>query len=282
MSEALWGVVVGGLLGFVGVAVQLWHTSRQQRSERLMQLKRDVYLAAAEGLADVPSALFRFANTNIPFDKLGDFSGSQPGWGNKLNLVASIETIEAFSQASALLGSAYFDLLRKRNLLQQAEDQIRVTNQQIEQLKTYQEQMRELIESVRSETPTEATVSRAEWAASNFLAAQEQLGEQVSQLESQIDRRWSVQRDLLKTTAEHYREYQLALAPALVALRREIDLPIDLVRFEKIARQHAEHVEREISTVLSDIESDEAIAQADAEQVALPSSDPPKSEDPQT
>ncbi len=258
MSETLWGVLVGGLLGFFGVAIQLWHTARQQRSERLMQLKRDVYLAVAEGLADVPRALFRFANTNVPFNQLGDFNSSQPAWGIKLNLVASIETIEALARANALLGTAYFDLLRRRNLLQQSEDQIQVTNQQIEHLKTYQEQMRELIESLRSETPTEADVSRADWAAGNFLNAQEQLGEQVAQLEAQTDRRWSLQRDLLKTTAEHYREYQLALAPAMVALRREIELPIDFVRFKKVARDHTQHVEGEISKLLNDVENDES------------------------
>lgn len=258
VSETLWGVLIGGLLGFVGVAAQLWHTTRQQKTDRLMQMKRDVYLAAAEGLAEAQSALFRFANTNVPFNKLGEFGASQPGWGYKLNLVASIETIEALSRANGLLGSAYFDLLRRRNLLQQSDDHIQITNQQIEQVKSYQEQMRALIESLTSETPTEASALRAEWAASNFVSAQQDLGQMVFQLETQIDRRWSFQRDLFKVTVQHYREYQLALAAALVALRREIDLPIDFDRYERVARTHAEHVEHEISKLLNDIEHDES------------------------
>jgi hypothetical protein len=239
---------------------------------------------AAEGLADVQSALFRFANTNVAFDKLGEVGASQPGWGHKLNLVASIDTIEALARANALLGSAYFDLLRRRNLLQQSDDQIQITNQQIEQIKSYQEHMRALIESLAADTPTEASTSRAEWAAGNFVSAQQHLGEMVAQLETQIDRRWSLHRDLFKATVEHYGGYQMALAAAMVALRREIDLPIDLERYERVTRTHAQHVEHEISNVLNDIGLDETRSAPESANSRLqpPPTAPPVPQDEQT
>jgi DNA repair exonuclease SbcCD ATPase subunit len=227
-----------------------------------MQLRREVLIATAEGLAGAQQAFFRFANTDIPFNKVGDFESGPPGWSNKLRLVASIETIEAFSTAEKLLGSAFFDLLRRRNLLQQADDQMNVTKQQIEHVTGYQEQMRALVARLSEQPPSQETVRHAEWAAEQFTEAQKQLEALTKELGEHVDARWSVHRDLFRRVVEHYAEYQKELTNALVALRREIELPIDLGRFQKVAQAHAEQVKMEISKILDGIEEDERVVSA--------------------
>ena len=72
MSEAILGVIVGAILCFGGVAAQLWHDAKQRERERLMQLRRDVFLEAAEAVAGSQQFFFRFANTDIPFGKIGE------------------------------------------------------------------------------------------------------------------------------------------------------------------------------------------------------------------
>src|SRR4028118_834257 len=94
-----------------------------------MQLRRDVFLEAAEGLSGSQQFFFRFANTAIPFNQIGDVQSSKPGWLNKLHMVATIDTIEAFAKADLILGRSSFDLLRRRNLLQMAHDQSKTTQQ---------------------------------------------------------------------------------------------------------------------------------------------------------
>ena len=175
-----------------------------------------------------------------------------------MHIVAAIETIEAFANADRVLGSASFDLLRRRNLLQQADDQIKITQQTIEHAANYQNEMREEVRSLTNQPPTERSVARAEWAGQNYLAAQKQLEELATTLEQQINHKWELQRVLFEKSTEHYAEFQTHLSAALVALRREIELPIDLTRYQQLMTAHDAHVRREVRKMLDDIEADES------------------------
>jgi hypothetical protein len=81
MSDAIFGVMIGAGATLAGAIVQLWFSTRQRERERYMQLRRDVYLSAAEGLAASVEYLNQHARTDIPFGKavaplewLGGFS----------------------------------------------------------------------------------------------------------------------------------------------------------------------------------------------------------------
>jgi hypothetical protein len=258
MSEAVIGVLIGAFVGFAGVAAQLWRDAKQRERERLMQLRRDVFLEAAEGVSGSQQFFFRFANTDIPFSKPGDVQSSKPGWLNKLHIVASIETIEAFAAADRVLGRSSFDLLRRRNLLQMTDDQIKITQQSAEHTTNYQNEMRQEIRRIASEPPTERSVSRAEWARDNYLEAQKQLADLASTLEQLVNQRWALQRTLFEKSSEYYAEFQDYLSDALVALRGEIDLPIDLTRFKRVMAEHNASVREEVRKMLDDVEADES------------------------
>ena len=223
-----------------------------------MQLRRDVFLEAAEGVSGSQQFFFRFANVGIPFSRLGDVQSGNPGSLNKLHIVASIETIEAFAAASRVLGRTSFDLLRRRNLLQMADDHIKVTQQGVEHTTSYQNEMREEIRRIANDPPTERSVARAEWARDNYLEAQTHLKELTQVLADQVDRRWALQRMIFEKSTEYYAEFQSYLSDALLALRREIDLPIDLPRFKGVMAEHNASVRDVVRKMLDDIEVDES------------------------
>src|SRR5688500_4484802 len=92
IPPAIWAGIIGALLTLLGVNMQLRYNSRERERDRQMQLRRDVYLEAAEGLAASTDFLFRFTNISIPLAQLGE-SRVKTTWANKVYTVASIDPI---------------------------------------------------------------------------------------------------------------------------------------------------------------------------------------------
>src|SRR5260221_11700671 len=79
MSSALIGVLIGAAVALASLSIQLWFGARQRERDRYMQLRRDVYLEAAEGLAALLEYLQQTARTDVPFGK-AETSLVRQGW----------------------------------------------------------------------------------------------------------------------------------------------------------------------------------------------------------
>src|ERR1044072_9202621 len=91
VPSPVWGVFLGLGITFFGVGRQLRHDARERDRERLMQLRRDVYLEAADGMAGTAEQFFRLANAEIPLSQLSTLQ-ELPGWLNKVYTVGSLDT----------------------------------------------------------------------------------------------------------------------------------------------------------------------------------------------
>lgn len=235
IPEGIWGVIIGSALAFGGTwtatRAQLRHDARQRERERQMQLRRDVFLEAAEGVAGTVEYFMRFANVDIPITDVTS-SNVRPGWLNKLYTVASLGSIEAFSDASATLGASAFDLFRRRLPLEDIKGKLAAANQQIEMMKVAQQGIREAAATLNNQPPTPDILDRLNLVQQHWeqsWAELERLNEIVAALLAQ---RVRLQRELLETAVSYSSEYQKKLRKALVALRTELDIPIDQAKFE--------------------------------------------------
>lgn len=114
-SAGLVGALIGALAALTASWFQNRHDAKQRERERLMGLRRDVYLEAAEGIAGAPLYMVGFANADVPIESLEPLLNSKPGWQTKLHAVASLETISAFGDADALFLATAFELIPKRH-----------------------------------------------------------------------------------------------------------------------------------------------------------------------
>jgi hypothetical protein len=240
MPESIWGVIVGSLLTLLGVRLQLQSEARHRERDRKMQLRRDVFLQALEGVAGTQQFFFRFANPAIAVDKI-DTSSGNAGWLNKLHAVATFETIKAFSRADAALGKSVFDLLARRVILDSIDEEITTTRGQLEWYGRFQNQVREGFEIFIRQPDIDASrISQHAGAAAQAIQeSHDQVQDLDRQLDEQIVRRRAVHRDLIEAALRYYVGYQVYLRSALVALRNELDLPIDAHEYELLGAQNA-------------------------------------------
>lgn len=259
VPEGIWGVLLGSLLAFGGTFVatrqQLRHDAEQRERERKMQLRREVFLESADGVAGNAEYFMKFANVDLPISELTP-SNAKPGWLNKLYTVASLDAIEAFTVANAALGAAAFDLLRRRLVVEDVKNKITSVSQQIDAIKAIQQTIRDAVAATANVTPTPEVlqgrkVVQQHW--DQTWREFEKLGEKNSHL---LDQKVKLQRVLLEQAISYSIEYQKKLRKALVALRLELDLPIDETRLETFMAQVDAEMLPKMKELFDAIESD--------------------------
>lgn len=249
MSEEAIVSAVAGLLGaFIGARAALIasrmqnkHDAAQRERERVMNLRRDVYLEAAEGMAGAPLYLVGFANADVPVDSLAPLLNSKPGWQTKLHAVASLETIEAFGNADALFVSTSFEMLPKRYRVDELARLAAQEQERRSQITQFQGALHTSLQRQAPSLPQDQAVTAAEairrgieQANSDIVASHEREAELRGERAKLIT-------ELLEFSVSRLAKHRLLVSKGVAAMRRELDTPLDeaayLALTEKMNRQ---------------------------------------------
>jgi hypothetical protein len=256
IPASVWGVLVGSLITFIGVGRQLRHDARQRDRERQMQLKRDVYLEAAEGIAGSIEYYFALANADIPLIQL-----SQPkkqAWLNKVYTVASMDTIAAFTAASGQLGVSTFDLLKFRIAVEIVSTEVNGVNARIETVKSFQQQLRNDIATMAAQPPSEHIARQIELINTHWQQSHQDLAVLQQELMPLLNAKGKRQQELLEKAIDHFLQYQKYLRKSLIALRVELELPVDERHFEQIMDSQDARITAKLKETLAAIGNPES------------------------
>lgn len=226
--------MIGAGATLAGAIVQLWFSTRQRERERYMQLRRDVYLSAAEGLAASVEYLNQHARTDIPFGKAVAFSG-MVGWLFKTYLIADTDALIALNEASTLIAAAIVDIAPYRLAVQQVEDDIAIARTGVESTQRFMDEMRSDIKNADVQNPTEANLRHVEWAAAQHDVATKQLKEQLNKLEMLTDEHARRVKHLIEKSIAINRDVQKPVRDALLAARAELEVDVDRRKFASAA-----------------------------------------------
>ena len=225
----LLGVAFGALAGLTGTWITLRHDAKQRKLDREIALRREVYLEAAEGLAEVQLLLTRLAQPDFKPDQIGGSAGSRIGWYNKVQVVSSFETFEAFAKGEALFQSALVGLLPKRYEFDQVQLRLDSVQARKSQLAEYQQALHSGLKVLLAQGAPADVDTRG--FSQGILAAQAQIDnlgtEEAELLAQKADR----QRELLLEVNKRAAELRRLYARAMVTLRLELDLPMETDRY---------------------------------------------------
>ncbi|MGH8468402.1 MAG: hypothetical protein ACREVY_05325 [Gammaproteobacteria bacterium] len=137
-----WGVVVGSFFSLGGVVLTNHANDRRLRAQlaydrdlknrdRELSLRKEVYLAAAEGIYAGIISVSKFANFDISHDKITEtYLEKAPAIG-KIQVIAQEATARALAHFSGELGAVYLRLFAKRIPLGLQKQQLTILDQQI-------------------------------------------------------------------------------------------------------------------------------------------------------
>ncbi len=96
------------------VKIQLQHDAVQREKERQMDLRKEVFLGAAETLGRQSEYINLFSKVDFDFWKDQEVLKGNIGIAYKVQLIAGIDTIEAYARANQCWVSALFELAKMR------------------------------------------------------------------------------------------------------------------------------------------------------------------------
>jgi hypothetical protein len=228
------GPVVGALIALTGVFATLIFQARDRRREREFTQRRDIYLQAAEALGQQIQMISSIGNTSLGPNEISRSVQGNPGWMNKVNMVASIETISAMNAANEFFATKLVDLIEQRIVLDDLTRGVDDLRRQLESIADFQHQATAALQALSQQPASPENQERFSWLLAELKRSKERTEELGKELTQRQQQQQLQHRKLIELSLRSSLEYQEQLASANLAMRREMRLRLNEAKFIEI------------------------------------------------
>lgn len=227
---------------------QFAHDSEQRRIDREMSLRREVYLEAIGAIGKMQEFISSYAQQDISeSDKVAMVQGST-GSLNKIHIVGTNRTIEAFSAAQLAfvrsnrrLGTTRLDIIRKSIDIEQSQRALR----------RLEERRLALLQLAGDFEPTSRR-DAVEEIRSRILAIEDEIEATSSSLDESQNNLFRLQMRLIGESVESNVEMITAFSAAVVVVREELRFGLDVEAYRSFIKAHQDEVRKELTEFLSE------------------------------
>ncbi len=219
IPDVIWGIIIGSLLTWIGIYLQLKHDSREKEKERKMSLRRDVYLLAAEKFGQELSYLMNFFQTSKP---------SPEGYHEaitQIDMIGNNETIVAINSFNDFIVEAFLELVPLReNIDRLLKESDRYTKQAERNRIKADKHLQEKKEYIQQGIVDTQRLS--------FIEAEYQLAgtfeeESLNKLKDIAEKVIKLNYELSLKCQQKSKKADELMTPIIVAIRKELDFSFD-------------------------------------------------------
>lgn len=236
IPASFWGVVVGSFFSIAAVALtnrasdkrlraQFEQERRSKTIDREMALRKEVFLSAAEAIAAGMNSIGRFANLDIPNDQVTQPYIEKAQAISKVHVIARTETIIPLVQFVSRLGALYLELSAKRNEMMNEKQAIALVDNQIAQ---FGKERDRILESIKQYN-IEGVADPRRWKVlqENFEFEQERISRDLERRANLVAALQPKHLEFIRQCVSQTEQLSKMLVPVLVAVRCELELPLD-------------------------------------------------------
>jgi len=264
IPATFWGVVIGSLFTLSGVVLanrandrrlreQLTHDREMRNRDRELSLRKDVYLSAAEAVSTGITAIGRFANLEIPYNKLMGAYIEKSSAIAKVHVIANERTSEALTNFLNELDAAFLSLIAKRAPLVTQRDQILFLEKLIDRSSGEQDRMLELMKQFNLDGSTD----KRRWEVINEgFEFEQKRGTETSEKQAMLSTDLSVKMlQFAKECVDEANKLTRLTVPVITSVRAELEMPIDERAYAKVIEEGIKKREAIIEAFMEDIRS---------------------------
>jgi hypothetical protein len=246
VPDTVWAALVAAGVAFVTttlsnrnsrkqLAMQLAHAADQQKSQREMALRRDVYLPAVEAVARIQSSLSRLVDVKEDQTALGHSLVDNFSALLKAHLVANQPTVTALMNFQRAVMPTYVEMLRRRLPLLMRKQQVELTQQFMDSAIAEHGRLVQLMKQHNIAGSTDgAAMERLNVQAQREL---EMHGKHLAKL-NELNAQQMADLFALGEVLTNYLESSSSLLPeALLCARRDLELPIDEAEYRRLSAE---------------------------------------------
>ena len=256
-----WGVVVGSFFSIGGVMLtnranhrrsiaQFAHERELRISEREHALRKEVYLAAAEAIAASISSIGRYVSLDVPYEDLTKTITEKMPTVAKVHVIGSQEVVSGLIKVASKLSSTVQRLTLGRAPLIAAKQQIDLLDVQLARSNAERDKLLDLMRSFNRNNETDKhrwDVLNGEFQFEGNRIA-EALKNRAAQQTQLIEGQLKYARDCISSI----HELGPLFVPAVVALRKELGLPIDEAAYLKVIQESLDQQMEVFDATLND------------------------------
>jgi len=237
---ALIGILVAHRGNEKRLAKQLEHDRQQKRIDREMELRKSIYLEAAEAIDSGLLVLGNYANLTKTFDELFREFYEKRGALAKVHLIGKESTVTAVLEFSVAFGEELKRLSLLRLPLTQIQERINFLGDQIKLFSRERDRMIDLMKQLNFEGNRDQ--HRWDFVRQTFEFEKKRIDDSIAEqlsLDSKLKKNWLA---FASECASASNRVALLVAPAVKAVRDELELPFDFEVYkttleERIKRQ---------------------------------------------
>ncbi len=246
LEEVLKGivpVVIGSLITLLGVwlqgrseskrlKIQLRHDSEQREKERQMDLRRDVFLGAAEALGKQAEYINLFGKVDFDFWKEQEILKGNVGAGYKVHLIAGIETIEAYARANQCWANAVLELSKKRLEVEEVKAELSSQESLIAMLSNRRD---EALASMKSLVNSGVQYGAAyQFHQKRFDDCQEEISDEMGKKAKLLSMQVKLLLEISAVCMTAQMEFSKRLQTVSLAARRDVNLALDENKYQEL------------------------------------------------
>ena len=236
-------VAIGSLLTLLGVwlqsrsesnrlKIQLQHDAVQREKERQMDLRREVFLGAAETLGKQSEYINLFSKVDFDFWKDQEILKGNIGAGNKVHLIAGIETIEAYARANQCWASALLELSKMRLKIEEVKVELNGQESLIALLSNHRDEALASMKALVNSGPQ--SQDAYQFHRNRFDDLQKDISGEIMKKAKLYSKQTKLLIEISAACMTSHAEFSKWLLVVNLAARREVDLPIDENRYREL------------------------------------------------
>jgi hypothetical protein len=212
----VWAAFIGSALTLVGVVISNWNNARERERERVMTLKRDVYMPAVDAVMGLHSLLVELASLERPVVDIDRRTTELDSKLSAIHVVGGADTVAAITAFQLRFLAAAIQLRAQRSFTKPVTDSSAA-----------------LIAKIQAEPRT--SIVLPEEAARD--ERHKKLGAVIEGDTRQFHADLSAMFKLVKMSLEKAREVGDLVPPIILAFRKELGLALDQAAYLKVWRE---------------------------------------------
>jgi hypothetical protein len=250
---ALFGVLLSALISYFGVRSTIRATDRrdfkkldadiaQKDKEREINLRKEVYLAAASGMIKAQKYLAGMVKGDLSnlnaIDQLDDFFAAVA----KIEIVGTYETIEKIDAVMRQFNESHNSLLLGALHMDAINNEMRITRDDIEFKENSFNRLLSSLQNDNSKSPEDLIKLNIEINA---------LGENLTVLENQLP---EYRKNFCRKCMKESLKVSSLIYPAVVAIREELHLHIDSEKYSTLKKGTLAKIDSDIDAFLTNLD----------------------------
>jgi hypothetical protein len=233
------GAVVGGVIGLIAgvltTKLQLKHDSKQRDREREMSLRINVYLQAADSVVRSQGLVATLANPDMPEAQAMATYQSDLSAIGKILVVGTEETVKAITQFSNAFNAATLEMFLRRASLAMLDVKIKDKREWVEaSAKNRDDFFQKWIEALKTKEKTHLPPDYYQQNHKNWSENYLEWSKELTALEKQV---LPARLELMRFGMELCAALGGFTNPAVIAIRKELELPLNADEYLKLATE---------------------------------------------